>query len=121
MASGRASIFEEPEELDVSGFAPKGPPSIAAPPAAQVRAVSEAAKFPSREAQTRPPVPAPKREPRRYRTGRNVQFNMKASQKAVEAFYAISDNQGWVLGETLEHAVAALQRELSSKSRAGDS
>jgi hypothetical protein len=118
MAGGRASIFEEPEELDVSGFAPKGPP-IAAPPAAQVRAVSEAAKFPSREAQTRPPASAPKREPRRYRTGRNVQFNMKASQEAVEAFYAVSDTQGWVLGETLEHAVAALQRELSGKSGAG--
>jgi hypothetical protein len=56
-----------------------------------------------------------KRTPRRYRTGRNVQFNMKASQEAVDAFYAISDKQGWVLGETLEHAVAALRRELEHK------
>jgi hypothetical protein len=55
---------------------------------------------------------APKRVPRRHRTGRNVQFNLKASQETVDAFYAISDSQGWVLGETLEHALAALQREL---------
>jgi hypothetical protein len=46
---------------------------------------------------------------------------MKASQEAVAAFYAISDQQGWVLGETLDHAVAALQRELAAKSGAGAS
>ena len=49
---------------------------------------------------------------RRHRTGRNVQFNVKASQETVDAFYAISDAKGWVLGETLEHALAALKREL---------
>ena len=29
-----------------------------------------------------------------------------------DAFYAISDAKGWVLGETLEHALAALKRDL---------
>ena len=41
-----------------------------------------------------------------------MQFNVKASQETVDAFYAISDSKGWVLGETLEHALAALKREL---------
>lgn len=115
----RASIFEEPEELDVSGFAPKTSSSNAAPPLEQVRVVAEAARFRSREASPRSPAPPPKREPRRYRTGRNVQFNMKASQEVVDTFYAISDKQGWVLGETLEHALAALQRELDVGRGAG--
>jgi hypothetical protein len=38
---------------------------------------------------------------------------MKVSQETVDTFYAISDRNGWVLGETLEHALAALERELT--------
>jgi hypothetical protein len=114
MAGPRASIFEDADDLDVSGFAPKAAPDKAAPRAEEVREVSEAAKFRSREPQAAPAKPpAAKREQRRYRTGRNVQFNVKASQETVDAFYAISDRQGWVLGETLEHALAALERQLA--------
>ena len=115
MTSRRASIFEEPDELDVSGFTPKTT-AMPAPPPEAVREVSEAAKFRSREPAKHAIAaapPPPKREQRRYRTGRNVQFNVKASQETVDAFYAISDRQEWVLGETLEHALAALQRELT--------
>ena len=46
---------------------------------------------------------------------------LKASQDTVDAFYAISDFKGWVLGETLEHALAALQRELAGDGGAGAS
>lgn len=114
--SKRASIFEESGDLDLSGFAPKVAPDTKAPPAEQVRAVSESANFPSREPKRAKAEPAKveplKREPRRYRTGRNVQFNVKASHATVEAFYHVCDKMGWVLGETLEHAIVALQREL---------
>ena len=48
MTSRRASIFEEPDELDVSGFTPKTT-AMPAPPPEAVREVSEAAKFRSRE------------------------------------------------------------------------
>jgi hypothetical protein len=116
MATTRASIFEEPE-FDITGFAPKAAPDAAAPHADKVREVSEAAQFRSREPA---PAPPPKREQRRHRTGRNVQFNVKASQATVDAFYAISDRQGWVLGETLEHALAALERELAGQGRGGE-
>lgn len=111
--STRASIFEESDEFDLTGFKPKAASDVAPSPE-QVREVSEAARFRSREPKsTVPPTPTPsKREQRRYRTGRNVQFNIKASQDTVDGFYAISDRQGWVLGETLERALAALQREL---------
>ena len=114
----RANIFED--ELDVSGFAPKTTPDSGAPSQEQVRAVSEASNFRSREpAKTQPlrqpPQQLVKRSPRTHRTGRNVQFNVKAAQETIDAFYDISDRNGWVLGETLEKALAALQRELTAR------
>ena len=42
-----------------------------------------------------------------YRTGRNAQFTIKADPDVVAEFYRITDAEGWVLGETLEKAVAA--------------
>lgn len=48
---------------------------------------------------------------RRRRTGRNAQFNLKARPETIAAFCAVADLQGWGLGETLEHAVALLERE----------
>jgi hypothetical protein len=115
MSKPRASIFEDGEvqELDIAAFAPKTSTDAKAPGAEQVRAVSQAAKFLSREPATPKPEAKVKRAARRYRTGRNVQFNVKASQETVDAIYALTEaNKGWVLGYTLERAIAALQREL---------
>jgi len=113
MNAQRASPFDEEGDLDISGFSPKATPQQSARPE-QVRAVSEAAQFQSRE--PRPvskPAAAVKREPRRYRTGRNMQLNIKARTEAISSFYEIADKQGWVLGETFERAIDALKRELS--------
>jgi len=122
MSKSRASIFGDPEEesvpLDVGSFAPKAVADAKAPAAEQVRAVSQAANFKSREpvaAKTEVPAKtevSAKRPTRRYRTGRNVQFNIKALKETVDAFYAIADKEDWVLGYTLERAVEALKREL---------
>ncbi len=61
------------------------------------------------------PLPFPSGGIRRFRTGRNVQFNAKASQETVDAIYGVTEaHPGWVLGYTLERAIAALQRELES-------
>jgi hypothetical protein len=119
MSKPRASIFSD-DDLDVSDFVPRTGPDRSAPMAEQVKIVAEEARFHSREPAS-PPTPLAKRTPRRYRTGRNVQFNLKASQETVDAFYAISDSNGWVLGETLEHALAALRRELDKGSGGGAS
>jgi hypothetical protein len=49
-----------------------------------------------------------------------VQLNIKARAQAVDEFYAIADRTGWVLGETFEHAIEALKRELArAKSAVG--
>jgi hypothetical protein len=114
MSNSRASIFTD-DDIDISDFAPKTGTDRSAPPPEQVKAVAEAARFRSREPVTTQLPATPKRQPRRYRTGRNIQFNVKASQETVDAFYAISDRESWVLGETLEHALEALKRELQGR------
>ena len=80
---------------------------------AQTRQVAEATGFRSREAgQGARPAPAePARPLRRRRTGRNAQFNLKARPETIQSFCAVADARGWGLGETLEYAVALLQRE----------
>ena len=79
------------------------------------RRVAEAAGFRSREVVEAAAAPAPQpaavQQQRRRRTGRNVQFNLKARPDTIAAFCAVADAQGWGLGETLEHAVALLQRD----------
>ena len=117
MTSKRASVFENDLEVDLSDFSPKKRPDTKAPTQEQVRAVAEAANFPSRQPRDVSAKPTAKRAARVYRTGRNVQFNVKASQETVEAIYAVTNaNKGWVLGYTLERAIAALKRELESES-----
>jgi hypothetical protein len=109
MSDQRISIFHE--EIDLSGFAPEAEPTKAAPSAEQVRKVSESAHFHSREpARGRSSA---RHNPRTYRTGRTATFSAKTTPVVYDAFYAIADGQGWKIGETLEHALAALQRELS--------
>ena len=60
MAAERASIFSDDKELDISGFKPKPPgkPVGAPVPVEQVRAVSEAAQFRSRD--PKPPRKSPR-------------------------------------------------------------
>jgi hypothetical protein len=38
-----------------------------------------------------------------------VVYSLPATE-AIERFYAIADRHGWVLSETFEHAIAALER-----------
>ena len=81
---------------------------------------ASAAGFKSREPKTTTPIikeQAPKEQVplRRRRTGRNAQFNLKAKPETIEAFCAIADSQDWGLGETLEKAVALLEREYKNK------
>ena len=85
------------------------------PPKAQTSQAAASAGFRSRE-----PLPEAKRAgegnaPRRRRTGRNAQFNLKAKPETIAAFCSVADRQGWGLGETLEYAVALLEREYHGK------
>jgi hypothetical protein len=100
MMSDPASIFGDDDEL--------ASPVMPRPDPEQVKALSEAANFRSRE-------PAPSlRRPRRgkRRTGRTEQFACRLTPEAVEMFYRIADERGWTMGATVERALAALQAEL---------
>lgn len=120
MGTRRASAFES-DDIDLSGFGPKTQSEKGAS-AEAIKAVAQQSRFQERDG----PLPTTgqgagqgsgpgARPPRRYRTGRNRQINIKASDATIEALYAIADAQGWVLGETLEQALAALQRELAPR------
>jgi hypothetical protein len=104
MSGSRASIFED-DDLPAVPEPPRPAPE-------QVRALSEAANFRSREPQLAPPAPG-RRKPHTYRTGRTAAFSAKTTPETVDALYAIAEQQGWKVGETLERALAALKRELA--------
>lgn len=123
------------DDLDLSEFKPK--PVKAAndrPSKAATAKAAEASGFKSREAKpvqdetakpdrstaegvlvgqgadTAPKVPEAIQQ-RRRRTGRNAQFNLKARPETIDAYCALADRMGWGLGETLERAVALLEKE----------
>lgn len=73
---------------------------------------ADAAGFKSREAKIlTSDIKGQGAQQRRRRTGRNAQFNLKARPETISTFCAIADEQDWGLGETLEKAVALLERE----------
>ena len=132
MARDRVSFFDDDnkDDLDVSGFKPKTGPDPDAPSSETMRAIAEASNFPSRQAAKAPPPTAPvappaapaeqvtaKRQPRRHRTGRTAPLSARTTPATVELLYAIADQQGWLVGETIEHALAALQRDLAGQGR----
>lgn len=123
------------DDLDLSEFKPK--PVKAAndrPSKAATAKAAEASGFKSREAKTvqdetakpdrsiadgvlvgqgadiAPKMPETIQQ-RRRRTGRNAQFNLKARPETIDAYCALADRMGWGLGETLERAVALLEKE----------
>ena len=48
----------------------------------------------------------------RYWTDLTAQFNTRIMPVPFDRFYQIADEQGWKIGETVERALAALEREL---------
>jgi hypothetical protein len=97
----RADPFAVTNEPDISAF----PPTQARkPPVARqvIREVSERSDFPSR---------SPRKDQRRHRTGRNIQFNLKVTQQTIDEFMEINDTNGWVFGETLQHLIDAFKRK----------
>ena len=113
MANERLSVFENAGDIDLSSFAPAPTADARKPKPARekVKAVSEAARFPSREGP--PPAPAPlTRKPRYHKTGRTAQLNVRVMPESFEKVYAIADQQSWLVGETIERALEALEREL---------
>ena len=108
------------ENLDIGEFKPRRTP-VRRPAAALTGQAAEAAGFRSREpkAEALPHEPLEEARPaqqRRRRTGRNMQFNLKAKPETIAAYCALADRMGWGLGETLEKAVDLLEAEYGDRS-----
>lgn len=114
MSGPRPSIFSGDDDLDLGRFAPKGAPEVPPVPPETVRLVAEEGGFPSR-------APRPGRRPA-ARTGRTVLLNARVTQRAHDRFHAIVEAERLryeagdlthrvTLGEVVERALAALERE----------
>ncbi len=106
--SQRASIFEKPK-LDIAGFAPRTD-ERARPLPEELDQLTAGSKFRSREG-AEPEVT--RVQQRRRRTGRNVQFNIRATQEVIDEFKALSEHMDWPDGLTLEKALAALKAAMA--------
>lgn len=123
MAGSRPSIFDD-DALDLTRFAPKAGTPDPVPPET-VRRVAEESGFPSRS--PAPPTvdslssPAPRR-PLSPKTGRTVLLNARITQRAHDRFHRIVEaervryeageiSHRVTLGEVVEWALAALERE----------
>jgi hypothetical protein len=76
-------------------------------PEQTITRIADDNNFPSRQAQK---SATPRRKPRRYRTGRNQQLNIKATGDTIEKFIKAADDRHVPLGELLRLALDALER-----------
>jgi hypothetical protein len=105
----------------VNAFADlKEPPSFTTKPKKETQVaeevitrISDDNQFVSRQA-PKPPK-EPRRKPRRYRTGRNQQINIKATNETIEKFIKTADERHVPLGELLRLALDALDRAGASR------
>jgi hypothetical protein len=115
--SDRAGLFEDGDaDFDVAGFGPKTSEKAEPVSPDAIRAVAEKANFSSRDptaAKKEKKSEAPPRQARIHRTGRNVQVSVKMRTETRDAFYKLADDEQCVLGEVLDRAIAARNRELS--------
>jgi hypothetical protein len=116
MAQERLSVFGDTGDVDLSAFTPTADmeEKRPKPPREKVKAVSEAAQFPSRE----PSAPAAgplRRKPRYHKTGRTASLSCRLMPSVVDQIYEIADRENWLVGETIERGIEALERELGRK------
>jgi hypothetical protein len=72
-----------------------------------IERIAQENKFPSRQATK--PSNTVRRKPRTYRTGRNQQFNAKATPETIQRFYKSADDKRVPLGELLKQGLDALE------------
>ncbi len=112
MAKTPATIFDEEESLELSGFEKR---PVRSETTEKVVAAAEAVNFTSREPRSKPP----KKADNHYRTGRNIPLATKISTNANDLLYSIraehKAKENWTLGQIIEFGLQAFQRELDSK------
>jgi hypothetical protein len=92
--SGRVNPFNNLDDPPVFATKPKSARPIEKESVARL---AEEHNFPSRQAPKTPRES--RRKARTHRTGRNIQFNAKATPETMERFYRMADEKNVVLGE----------------------
>jgi len=129
MSGQRPSLFAPDDDLDLGRFAPKSEPD--APPVSPetVQRISEENGFPSRA--PNPRATARPRPPKRSilaKSGRTVLLNARITPRAHDRFHEITEAEQQryesgelthraTLGEIVERALAALEREIGPGGR----
>jgi hypothetical protein len=126
MSGKRPSIFDE--NFDLSQFQPKTGPETPLVPPETVRRASEEGGFPSRSPNPRASAQPPRRPPM-PKTARTVLLNARVTQRAHDRFHEIIEGERLryeagelmhrvTLGEIVERALAALEREMGLRTGA---
>lgn len=110
MMGERINPFAEIGELPNFETKPKAEkPAVAKD---QIDRIALDNNFPSRQAQSSKAKEKPAtRKPFRHRTGRNQQINIKTTSEVIEQLYKLADLRQVPLGELLEQALDALQKQ----------
>ena len=132
----RPPLFEDLDSVVGSGGSAPKPvdPRV-------IKQVSETQNFPNRDARRAPTekggektpetpaqrptlslsetaaVHAPKHEPRRFRTGRNIPVNIKLDEATRQTLYEVAAVLDAPLGEVIARALLALKTEMGKKPR----
>lgn len=117
----RPSIFND-DELDLSSFQPRSMAETHSVPLETVRRVSEEGGFPSRAPRLRDLPARPVKRATPAKTGRTELLNARITPRALERFHDIVEverqryeageiSHRVTLGEVVEQALAALERE----------
>ena len=108
--SQRVNPFAKLTEVPVFQTKPKTEKPVAKE---TIDRIAEENNFPSRQA---PKAPAtPRRKRRVYRTGRNQQLNIKATNETIERFLKAADDRNVPLGELLKQLLDTLDRAGASR------
>jgi len=131
MSGSRPSIFQDDagSDIDLSGFAPKDKTEKPGVSAETVRQVSDENGFHSRPPRPRAPLePPPSKRTSSIKSGRTVLLNARITQRAHDRFHALIERERLryeagelthrvTLGELVERALAALEREIDTEAR----
>jgi hypothetical protein len=74
--------------------------------------IADENRFPSRQPRKEPTIP--RRKPRVYRTGRSLNFSLKATVETRDRFHKAADAHGVTLARLLELALDALEQQSQS-------
>ena len=112
MAQEHGDIFAENGDLNLDRFKPKPAPAADRPAPRDLRPIAEKTKFISRESKEVDPPPVPLLRRGRRRTGRTVTITLKTTAEHSNRFYALAEARNWLIGETFENALQALEEKL---------